>query len=261
MSVGDAREAQWLELLSELFRAPLLEFPVEPLARQLRSTLNGTSVSWNFRDQKLNTRALLWLPEERAAERTDEEYAHYVAAGGLVRHPLLKWAAVAGSAPQTMRRVPWSVSPQSDRDSTLEVMRPLGAQEQLALPIAMGELCHASFVVARPDQDFADSDLTLARRLQPLLVGLAAQVQVLSRWQDGPGLQQLAVAQQLGLTGKEIAVLELLATGMTATSVARRLKISARTVEKHLERVYRKLGVNDRLSAVLVAQRMGALPG
>ncbi|WP_407661348.1 LuxR C-terminal-related transcriptional regulator [Frankia nepalensis] len=47
---------------------------------------------------------------------------------------------------------------------------------------------------------------------------------------------------------------------MTAGATARRLAISERTVGKHLERLYRKLGVTDRLTAVLRAQRLGLLP-
>jgi DNA-binding NarL/FixJ family response regulator len=63
-----------------------------------------------------------------------------------------------------------------------------------------------------------------------------------------------------GLTGREVAVLELLAGGLTAYSIGRRLQITARTAEKHLERVYSKLDVHDRLTAVLTAQRLGIVP-
>jgi ATP/maltotriose-dependent transcriptional regulator MalT len=42
--------------------------------------------------------------------------------------------------------------------------------------------------------------------------------------------------------------------------VARRLVVAERTVHKHLERVYAKFGVSDRVSAVLRAQRIGLLP-
>lgn len=260
MSLKTGREAQWLELLSELFTAPLLQFPLEPLAGQLRSTLSGTAVSWSVRDEHGNTDAMFWLPDDQSAERNDEEVRRYVAAGGLDRHPLLQWAAVEGSTPQTLSRVPTSISSGSDRDSCREVMRPLGVQEQLALPIVISGPRHAAFVVARPDEDFSAEDLALARRVQPLLVGLSAQVRVLSASHDArPEPGQLEAALQLGLTGRQLAVLELLATGLTATGIARRLSVTSRTVEKHLERLYRKLGVNDRLSAVLVAQRTGAL--
>jgi hypothetical protein len=54
--------------------------------------------------------------------------------------------------------------------------------------------------------------------------------------------------------------LHLLAEGLTAAAIGRRLTIAPRTVTKHLEHVYAKLHTSDRLSAVLRAQRLGLLP-
>ena len=56
------------------------------------------------------------------------------------------------------------------------------------------------------------------------------------------------------LTARERVVLTLLSEGMTAVAIAHRLGISPRTVHKHLENIYVKLGVSDRLSAVLRVQ-------
>jgi DNA-binding NarL/FixJ family response regulator len=64
-----------------------------------------------------------------------------------------------------------------------------------------------------------------------------------------------------GVTGRERAVLTLLVGGLTANAIAHRLGTSPRTVHKHLENLYRKLGASDRLTAVLRAQRLGLLPG
>jgi DNA-binding NarL/FixJ family response regulator len=64
-------------------------------------------------------------------------------------------------------------------------------------------------------------------------------------------------ALTFGLTARELCVLGLLADGLTACAIARRLGISPRTVHAHLAHVYRKLGVSDRLGAVLVAQAAG----
>jgi DNA-binding CsgD family transcriptional regulator len=61
----------------------------------------------------------------------------------------------------------------------------------------------------------------------------------------------------LGITPREFDVLLLLCAGLTADAMARRLDVSARTVTKHQERLYRKLGTTDRLTTVLRAQRMG----
>ncbi|GAB1639685.1 AAA family ATPase [Krasilnikovia sp. MM14-A1259] len=61
------------------------------------------------------------------------------------------------------------------------------------------------------------------------------------------------------LTRRESMVLALLAKGITADAIAHRLSISPRTVHKHLEHLYRKLGTADRMSAVLRATDLGLL--
>ena len=52
----------------------------------------------------------------------------------------------------------------------------------------------------------------------------------------------------------------LLARGHTCTRIGRVLGASPRTVEVHLGRIYAKLGVRDRLSAVLAAYDLALIP-
>ena len=59
------------------------------------------------------------------------------------------------------------------------------------------------------------------------------------------------------LTHREQEVLAALASGHTAGAIGRRLAISERTVRKHLENLYTKIGVHDRLGAVTFARRTG----
>ena len=59
------------------------------------------------------------------------------------------------------------------------------------------------------------------------------------------------------LTARERDVLALVATGLPNKSIGRRLDISEKTVKAHLTRVYTVLGVSDRTSAALWAQRHG----
>jgi DNA-binding NarL/FixJ family response regulator len=63
-----------------------------------------------------------------------------------------------------------------------------------------------------------------------------------------------------GLTPREREILTLLARGLTAQGIAHVTGTSVRTVDKHLEHTYRKLGCGDRLTAVLTAQQSGLLP-
>src|SRR5580765_6366799 len=51
------------------------------------------------------------------------------------------------------------------------------------------------------------------------------------------------------LTDRQTQILGLVAAGLTDLAVAHRLRITARTVGKHLEHIYRRLGVDNRTSA------------
>jgi DNA-binding NarL/FixJ family response regulator len=53
------------------------------------------------------------------------------------------------------------------------------------------------------------------------------------------------------LTGRERDVVYRLASGITDRQIAAQLGLSPRTVHKHLEHVYQKLGVSTRTAAVM----------
>jgi len=60
-----------------------------------------------------------------------------------------------------------------------------------------------------------------------------------------------------GLSVREVEVLQLVAKGMTDAEVAEALYISPRTVARHLQSVYNKLGVNSRTAATAFAFEHG----
>ena len=59
------------------------------------------------------------------------------------------------------------------------------------------------------------------------------------------------------LTLREQEILELLAEGVTNKCIAKRLRISPRTVSTHLTRIYGKLWVKSRTAAVVKAAKLG----
>lgn len=61
------------------------------------------------------------------------------------------------------------------------------------------------------------------------------------------------------LSPREREVLALVAVGLPNKTIARRLEISEKTVKAHLTRIFAALGVYDRTSAALWAQRNGLL--
>jgi two-component system response regulator DesR len=63
----------------------------------------------------------------------------------------------------------------------------------------------------------------------------------------------------LGLSDRERAVLELMASGSTNPEIGEALHLSKHTVKEHTSGVYKKLGVRNRTEAVQRAQRLGLL--
>lgn len=61
------------------------------------------------------------------------------------------------------------------------------------------------------------------------------------------------LGRRFGMTRRRAEVLALALEGNDTTQIARRLRISPRTVEKHFEAIYTHLGVSTRIQAVLAA--------
>jgi DNA-binding NarL/FixJ family response regulator len=64
-------------------------------------------------------------------------------------------------------------------------------------------------------------------------------------------------AQLAALTSREEEILKLLATGDSNREIAQRLFISEQTVKNHVASIFRKLEVNDRTKAALLAVKLG----
>ena len=86
---------------------------------------------------------------------------------------------------------------------------------------------------------------------------------------QGGSLLQPAIADRLierlhsgaesPLTGRELEVMRLVASGALNREIAEHLSVSLRTVRFHVENVFQKLGVRTRTQAVRVASEKGLL--
>jgi len=104
------------------------------------------------------------------------------------------------------------------------------------------ELISAVRVVASGEAVVAP---TVTRRLIERFVG------------DGPEAGRLSLAALDVLTGREREVLMLIARGLANAEIAQRLFLSEGTVKTHVSRILAKLGLRDRLQAVILAYETG----
>ena len=66
-----------------------------------------------------------------------------------------------------------------------------------------------------------------------------------------------APLRRLGLTGRQVEVMGLVAEAMSTKQIAARLRISPRTVDKHIEGALRTLGADSRLAAANLIRQAG----
>ena len=93
-------------------------------------------------------------------------------------------------------------------------------------------------------------------KLQLLYVGQIGPDENLLRLIEGDlGSDQTVLRKKLSVTEREAEVLLWIARGKSNRDIAEILSLSPRTVNKHLEQIYAKLGVENRTSAAALAVR------
>jgi DNA-binding CsgD family transcriptional regulator len=77
---------------------------------------------------------------------------------------------------------------------------------------------------------------------------------------DGPFVRDDARVAELGMTPREIEILEQIASGKSTKEIAADLFVSENTVKTHTSRVFDKLGVTRRTQAVRAGRANGLIP-
>lgn len=76
----------------------------------------------------------------------------------------------------------------------------------------------------------------------------------------GPFVRNTARQEELGITPRELEILELIAAGLSNREIAERLFVSENTVKTHSGRLYDKLSARRRTQAVQHAKDAGLIP-
>jgi DNA-binding CsgD family transcriptional regulator len=151
-------------------------------------------------------------------------------------HPLVRYHGY--EAGQRTQRISDSIPLERFRRSALynDYYRRIGIDHAMALPVYVRDGMLVSFVLNRTRRNFSDRERALLDLLRPSLSRLYSRT--------------LGVAT---LTPREAEVLRWIAGGKSDAQIAAILGVSPRTVHKHLQNLYAKLGVENRTAAAMRA--------
>ena len=137
-----------------------------------------------------------------------------------------------------------------------EVYAKIGLEYQVAFVLPARTERVVGVALSRRTHDFTDEEVTLLELARPHLTqaynNAREHTALLRRLGDSAALPPTDLRAH-GLTKREAEVLRHVAAGRSNADVARELTVSARTVQKHLENAYRKLGVRSRSEAARIA--------
>lgn len=151
-------------------------------------------------------------------------------------HPLVRYHAYQGG--RGTQRISDSLPIEQFRRSALynDYYRRIRIDHAMALPVYVRDGVLVSFVLNRTRRNFTDRERALLDVLRPHLARVYQRLNRLG-----------------GLTAREAEVLRWVAAGKSDAQIAAILHISARTVQKHLQHSYEKLGVESRTAAAMRA--------
>jgi DNA-binding CsgD family transcriptional regulator len=151
-------------------------------------------------------------------------------------HPLVRYHGY--EAGQRTQRISDSVPLERFRRSALynDYYRRIGIDHAMALPIYVRDGMLVSFVLNRTRRDFSDRERALLDLVRPSLSRLYSRTRGLAT-----------------LTSREAEVLHWIAGGKSDAQIGAILGVSPRTVHKHLQNLYAKLGVENRTAAAMRA--------
>ena len=209
------------------------------LPRLVASELTTLSVC----DLARNSRSVVSSPAEAISAADRASFDRYFA-----EHPLVRYHSQGGGS---AHRISDSLPSPAFRESALynEYYRRIGIDHVVAVPLFVDRGLLVSFVLNRNRIDFSDRECALLDLVREPLAALYRNLLV--RGREARGFATLPV------TPREREVLSWLAAGKTDKDIGEILGMSPRTVQKHLQHIYDKLGVETRTAAVVRAMEMG----
>ena len=160
------------------------------------------------------------------------------------RHPLVRYHATHadGGSQRLSDCMPASAFQRTEIYA--DYYRRIGIDHVVAVPVIASPQLVMSYVLNRQGMDFSDREIALLDAMRPALANLY-RFAMIAR----PAIDTREGAE--ALTPREREILEWVAAGKSDRQIAEILGTSIRTVQKHLENAYVKLGVENRTAAVM----------
>jgi DNA-binding CsgD family transcriptional regulator len=133
-----------------------------------------------------------------------------------------------------------------------EVWRPYNIRFEWAIPLELRG--NVVMVTVNRGSRFLPDEVQKLRLLSPHLAQAHMKAQTLTRLQGlGPEVPRPELLRNLGLTMQEAHVMHWLIQGKRNSEIASILSSKTRTVQKHVQNIFNKLGVETRTAAALLA--------
>jgi DNA-binding CsgD family transcriptional regulator len=183
-------------------------------------------------------------------------------------HPVVTYALAGPLSPQPVRTSDWLSRRQWHANPLYQdCYRHLGLDDQIAVAAVDRGGTFDGISLGRAGRNYRDEERDVLFLVMPHVRAALRRAEAapgeipalrvaptLEATPLGGGRSADQFAHEAGLTPREAEVLCLVARGFTDQQAAHRLGLGVRTVGKHLEHIYAKLGVTDRQAAVHAAR-------
>lgn len=225
--------ATLLELSRQLLEVPHHEY-VPAAAEQIQRLLPSDEVCWvqcNWKDDGF----VIWRTSTSARDALAEKILPSTYENPVIQSYI---RTPSDLSPRRLSDVPSHT--ESEATAVRLSQECLGLRQVSMIVNVRSSAIGAGWIVSRDGHDFRDDELEAAARTLPVLY-------LLDQFHRPDLAATSGGSERPDLTVRERQVIDLLATGLTATAIGHLLGISHRTVSKHVQNAYGKLGIHDRL--------------
>ena len=140
-----------------------------------------------------------------------------------------------------------------------ELYRPLGVEYQMAFTLPTASDRILGVALSRGSHDYSDAERDLLGDARRFIIQAFRAASLYDSLREAARPDDAAVESKLeasGLTKREAQVVALVARGRSNRDAAALLGMAERTVAKHLQRAFAKLGVSNRSQAATIAWQL-----